>query len=245
MPHKKFILESPIEENLATAIQACSSIGDGIETFAVCDYIMQSVFLKMTGFQEQKMKCICWSLATSDFEYRYDKFRKGIGECSLYRDKNDLYKDIIKKIKKYKETYNFEEKTRQSILDATKKIIQSYFEKTNLYRYGEKKFLQFLTIWEKIEDSTICTITKDSGALFSTDKSTVYKIYESLYRNRNRIAHNVLSYQQNLPLFGTLRDDAYQYENYFLWFALLIVIDKIFIHIYKNLIELSSIYYHN
>ena len=57
--HDKFIL-TPMSTILEEAIQASSGIGSGIETYPLCDYIMQSIFLKMTGYQEQKMKCIAW-----------------------------------------------------------------------------------------------------------------------------------------------------------------------------------------
>ena len=55
--HTEFIL-SPITKILDDVVSASSGIGSGIETFSLCDYVMQSVFMKMTGFQEQKMKCI-------------------------------------------------------------------------------------------------------------------------------------------------------------------------------------------
>ena len=64
--HTEFIL-SPITGILKDVVSASTGIGSGIETYPLCDYIMQSVFLKMTGFQEQKMKCICWELATNDY----------------------------------------------------------------------------------------------------------------------------------------------------------------------------------
>ena len=72
-----------------TGIPANAGIGNGIETYPLGDYIMQSVFLKMTGFQEQKMKCICWELASNDYEYRYYRFTQNkLGECSNYKEKN-------------------------------------------------------------------------------------------------------------------------------------------------------------
>ena len=48
------------------------------------DYVLQTTFLKMTGSQEQKLKCIQWELATDDYEYRYDILSKSIGELSNY-----------------------------------------------------------------------------------------------------------------------------------------------------------------
>ena len=43
--HNSFILTS-ITKILEEAISATSGIGDGIETYALYDYVMQSVFLK-------------------------------------------------------------------------------------------------------------------------------------------------------------------------------------------------------
>ena len=57
--------------------------------------------------------------------------------------------------------------------------------------------------------------------------------YEELYNQRNRIAHNTLSYQQNLPDFNILKNEKEYSRNYFLWFAILLLIDNIFIEIYK------------
>lgn len=81
MSHKKFIL-SPLSDILKNATSATFGLRNGIETYPTFDYILQSVFLKMTGAQEQKMKCICWELATYDYDYRYKRFtQKTLGEC--------------------------------------------------------------------------------------------------------------------------------------------------------------------
>ena len=49
---------------------------------------------------EQKMKCICWEMATNDYEYRYKYLKKNYGECSDYNSKNSVYSDIIQQITK-------------------------------------------------------------------------------------------------------------------------------------------------
>lgn len=66
--HKDFIL-SPIINILQEVASANYGIANGIETYPLSEHVMQSVFLRMTGFQEQKMKSICWELATNDYEY--------------------------------------------------------------------------------------------------------------------------------------------------------------------------------
>lgn len=97
--HTKFIL-TPILNILNETIIACRGIGFGIETQSICEYVMQTTFLKMTGASEQKMKCICWEIASNDYEYRYHYLKKNYGECSSFKDKNFVYNDLIKAIVK-------------------------------------------------------------------------------------------------------------------------------------------------
>ena len=106
-----FIL-SPITDILKDAVSASAGIGNGIETFPLCDYIMQSVFLKMTGFQEQKMKCICWEMATVDYDYRRALLANDdkLGECSSYEDKNKIYKRLVAQIKNHDPKFDIDTK---------------------------------------------------------------------------------------------------------------------------------------
>ena len=73
----KFIL-TPIADILQETVNACKGIGQGIETQSLGEYVLQTTFLKMTGAQEQKLKCICWEMATIDYRYRY-QFLEGDG----------------------------------------------------------------------------------------------------------------------------------------------------------------------
>ena len=98
--HTDFIL-TPITTILEEAVAATNSIGDGIETYPLCDYILQATFLKMTGFQEQKMKCIAWELGTNDFEFRYWWLEKAnLGTYSAYDQKNSIYKEFCQVLKR-------------------------------------------------------------------------------------------------------------------------------------------------
>ena len=62
-------------------------------------------------------------------------------------------------------------------------------------------------------------------------------MYEQLYTHRNRCAHNTLSYQEHPLPFRILSKDNNRYENYFLRFAILILIDYIFTENYKKYLE--------
>ncbi len=232
--HKDFIL-SPITDILTDVVSANAGIGSGIETFPLCDYVMQSVFLKMTGFQEQKMKCICWEMATNDYEYRYEFTKNALGECSNYKDKQSIYKDLIKQIKKQNIGFNVStDINKVAILANTTSEITDKFSDTNLSVWTQKSFNEYRSIWSEI---LYTYFANDDFNLFTgiSSSSSLKKIYEDhLYKQRNRIAHNTQSYQQNLPTLKTLVTEDYKYENYFVFFSVLVLIDSVFIELYKK-----------
>jgi hypothetical protein len=227
--HKDFIL-SPITHILHEAASASYAIGSGIETYPLSEHIFQSAFLRMTGSQEQKMKCICWELATNDYEYRYYRYTQNtLGECSSYADKKSVYKDLINCIKKYDlssgEISSLEKSIiRQETVDELKAICSN----SNLSTWAQSGFDDFVTnqrdlikdIHFAVEDRLFENVLQDKYAL--------------LYKHRNRCAHNTLSYQENLPTLTELLNVDNRYDNYIIRFALLILLDKIFIVLYKK-----------
>lgn len=99
--HTDFIL-NPLMDVLADGVHACTSLPVGIENSALGEYFMQSLFLRVTGAQEQKLKCICWVMATNDYHYRYDLLNaKNYGECSEYKHKKGIYVDLCNLIQGY------------------------------------------------------------------------------------------------------------------------------------------------
>jgi hypothetical protein len=233
--HNDFILK-PITAVLNEGVNASLGIGSGIETYPLYDYISQSVFLKMTGFQEQKMKCIYWELASNDYDYRRvllsneDK----LGECSSYKDKSNIYKRLVEQIRNYDSDFNVTNIEKNKIRKGTALKIKEIFSNTNLFIWGQGAFNNYELIWKSIENKHFAT---ENNSLFPEIKNGISLkfIYENhLYKHRNRVAHNTHSYQQNLPTLKTLVNENYIYENYFLWFALLVLIDNIFIDLYKK-----------
>ena len=96
--HSDFIL-TPIKTILEEGVNACQSLPSGIESFPISEYHLQSLFLRMTGASEQKMKCIFWQMATDDSQYRYKYLNyQGNGECSTYASKNIVFKDLVAQI---------------------------------------------------------------------------------------------------------------------------------------------------
>lgn len=230
--HTEFIL-SPISEILHEFVSANKGIGCGIETFSLSEYTMQSVFLKMTGAQEQKVKSICWELATEDYEYRYERYtKKSLGECSRYDEKNIVYKDLLTAIKKIQPEFNISVAfDHQAISQNIISELTNLFSCSNLATWAEQSYLDFT------QNNQVLPHNQFASAVLL--ENVLQKHYELLYKHRNRCAHNTLSYQENLPTFKELYNSEYKYDNYFVRFAILTLIDVIFIKLFQKYQELS------
>lgn len=65
------------------------------------------------------------------------------------------------------------------------------------------------------------------------------QVYESVFKHRNRCAHNTRSHEQNLPSLDILQRKDYILENYFIRFAMLIIIDKLFVALFDKYLTVS------
>lgn len=71
-------------------------------------------------------------------------------------------------------------------------------------------------------------------------QSTLSKKYEEIvYRHRNRCVHNTLSYQINKPDLSVLSGSDYGYHSYFFRFAILILIDEIFVKLFEKYLSFA------
>lgn len=313
--HGDFIL-TPISNILLDGIFASASIKAGAESYPLGEYFFQSLFLRMTGAQEQKLKCICWEMATDDYTYRYDLLhKKNYGECSNYSEKNSIYKDLIEQIRNKQSDFSIyqiwedatlkqetieserkkwekkveearekqakaiiekiekesgnslseeeknkkinglkngalpEEDFRKLIANIKKKAlvnsllqsVQNLLSSSQIVFWKQAAFDEFCSHWSRCFRSE--WITPDNSKLM---ESSFQKFYEEVvYIHRNRCAHNTNSYQQNLPSLNTIAGKNYSKQNYFYRFVMLILIDEVFVRLYKryvSLIESSELF---
>lgn len=237
--HSDYI-KTPLLDTLNDGILSCSVLDkNDINTYPLRDYFMQSLFLKMTGSQEQKLKCICWELATNDFEYRREYLNnKNYGEYSDYKAKNGIFKDLIKCIKKYEENFSIDElwnKPKQEVFSKWLNEIINQLDNSIIVSWYQKEFIDYKKSYKtNFEYTQFCT---NNNLLGNSDFYT-----NVVYNHRNRCAHNTLSYQVNLPSLNKLKKEDYEKYNYFNRFTLLILIDEIFMDLYNyylNVISLS------
>lgn len=308
--HTDFI-QTPLIEVLADGVHACSSLSVGIENSALWEYFMQSLFLRMTGAQEQKLKCICWVMATNDYRYRYELLNvKQYGECSEYKHKKSIYEDLYKQIKridkkftpidmladvalaeervveveeawkrrvdnnrrkqatqiinlqislghtlnqenKDKILYNqmskpypredleaiiFKEKKLQFVKDNVMHLI-AVIEDSPLSFWNHREFLFFKERWKDVININQLILTENEFLGSSLQKYYLHLVYE----HRNRIAHNTASYMKDVPTLDTLADKENVYKNYFFRFAILLLIDEVFMRLYNRYREMGKI----
>ena len=229
--HTKFIL-TPIAETLKETVNACRGLGIGIETQPLSEYVYQTTFLKMTGASEQKLKCICWEMATYDYDYRYKMSSGQLGECSSYRDKNTIFHAIIEVIKNLEPSFNpnvlFNQSNKQEILQKLQTEFTSTLDGSLLAIWDRRSYTNRLNI----KDTSFVV---NGCQLFGNDLISFYT--DILYRHRNRCAHNLRSYQAP-PTLKTLAKSPSSTDNYFNMFLVLILLDNIFMAAYKEYLRL-------
>lgn len=238
--HRKFIttyLYKLIEETL----NACSSANSGISSFPLCEYVMQTTFLKLTGASEQKLKCILWDLATDDYEFRYSFLKENYGECSNYKSKNAVFKNLIDCIRKIDFNFEITDVTKSEIIENTKDKCNKIFSKALFKEWLPREYIDYKSFTDNVSSNQILTNTNGSYGLFAKKDSpgknekqnNLKNAFDAMYDHRNRCAHNSLSYQDNLPAFSKMNSENYKYENWFIRFFVLNLLDEIFIHFYE------------
>ena len=219
MKHKDFIL-TPLSSLIEQTLRPLDLYKGQICNYIMKEYVLQTLFMKLTGCMEQKAKCILWDIATHDFEYRRD-FLLGNskqGEYSKYDSKNYVYRTLVNHGGIIDDQKKGELLTQ--LKDFKKDILVESILKVWLPReLRDLKIKELFAIKRWAGDSLLESPLNDT-------------IYESLYKHRNRCAHNVLSYQGNVMNPQKIKEvgDA----SYATWFTLLVLMDMIYMELYEK-----------
>ena len=224
--HILFILK-PATEIVKEAIWSLNATNNGIETYPISSYLLHSLFLKLTGAQEQKLKCICWELACRDYEYRFERFeRNRYRECSGYDDNSFLITDDIK----------------NNILHVWKTSTRELFENGVLFHNFKRKYDEYKELITDVDKEWIMNNTQlltsekniSPAARINTFNLALQGLFKKyVFVERNRCAHNTRSYQHNLPSIKEMVSPEHKLQNYFLFMSIIILLDEI----YRKLFE--------
>lgn len=232
---------------LKESVCTFNQLGKGMEFYAVSWQLLTSLFLQMTGAQEQKMKCVCWELATDDLRYRYKRYYNGwdLNQCSTLKDKSYVYEDLLAAIKKKEGSYKVFADSAEKIAfyNGVFQKVTAILDNTNISILYKKQYESFKRVFPNISEKNI---TPSDKVFFKKGDTTepvekvkvdteLFAIYALLYQHRNRCAHNLMSNQLNLPHLDKLRNEKVQkYDNIFIFLATLILIDEIFIRLFEK-----------
>lgn len=227
--HYKFIL-SPIKLILEDSMRSCSQIEPGIETSPLSEYILQTTLLKMTGYNEQKLKCILWELATDDYNFRYDFLKEKFGECSSFKEKNLVYKKLLQQIKTFNQDFS-PTSVKDNILNELKSYFKSKFKNSIFEKWLPRDYKYFINL---LSTFTTKQILLDDSFLATNKESSLKIAFDKMFNHRNRCAHNLISYQDNLPSFINLNDENFKFNNWFLFFFIIALIDNVFVKLFEK-----------
>ncbi len=240
--HIPFILR-PATEIVKEAIWSLNATNGGIETYPISSYLLHSLFLKLTGAQEQKLKCICWEIACRDYEYRYDRFeRNRYSECSGYDDKNMVYNDILNAIKKHDNSFLITDDIKNNILHVWKTSTRELFGNGVLCHNFKRKYDEYKELITDVDKKWIMNnkqlLTNEDNISLEARRKTFNLGLQGLFKKyvfveRNRCAHNTRSYQHNLPSIKEMVSPEHKLQNYFLFMSIIILLDEI----YRKLFE--------
>ena len=219
MKHKEFIL-THLTDLIEQTLRPMDLYKGQVCNYIMKEYVLQTLFMKLTGCMEQKAKCILWDIATHDFEYRREFLRENPkqGEYSNFESKNLVYKSLIEQVEKIEDT------KKQDLLNQLKEFKDNILGKS-IAKVWLPRELRNLKIKELFA-------TKRWAGSSLLESPLNDEIYKKLYDHRNRCAHNVLSYQGNVMNPQKIKEvgDA----SYATWFTLLVLIDMIYVELYKR-----------
>lgn len=155
------------------------------------------------------------------------------------RKKKVILSDIIKRkiecnvLESYKKKYGSilpENIKCELLLNAVIKTNINLVQNSLFQFWSEKEFNIFKSEWKNIFTPSFAL----NKQLF--DESLKNNFISITYNHRNRCAHNLNSYQENLPFLNSIIDKNYKYENYYFRFAFLILLDEIFMKLFSKYI---------
>ncbi len=140
--------------------------------------------------------------------------------------------DLLSAIKQLMPDYNPEiDLNKSDLRRKTFSDIRDLLINSNLSTWSERSFFDFVSGGAFFTNAQFAT----QNELFV---NVLQDKYSLLYNHRNRCAHNTLSYQENLPTLKTLFTINLRDDNYFVRFGLLILIDYIFIELFRKYEEI-------
>ena len=128
-----------------------------------------------------------------------------------------------------------------AFLNKIQDDIEQLYSTSNLCIWQNREYLFFKSKFRTVVNFRQIDYPVGPVKSYNLFKSVLSKRYEEVvYRHRNRCAHNTLSYQVNKPDFSVLASTDFSYHSYFFRFALIVLIDEIFMALFIKYVSLQN-----
>ncbi len=229
MNNYKFI-NLPVKSILNEAKIATIGLYNQFAAYPVVEYIFNSLFLKISGLLEQKLKTIIFELGKNDIDIRYEILGGTYKGDAINIENNNILKKIIEQVMlqnpKYQIPYVY--LWTESIKDVKSIFEHSIFTACNPSLYVEfKNILTDICIEKHNEKNSQKKNTLELP-------QTIKNIYRYAHNTRNRLAHNLLSPYENYPTLNDFGTAEFKHTNFFLFYCVYNMFDKILIELFQT-----------
>lgn len=256
---KEFVL-SGIATFLRDSAMTLSALDCGMLEAHASEYIMQTTFLRMTGFLEQKMKCIMWSVASFDMTLRRELLTgvQKIGECSTYKEKCLVLNKLLGSISAEGGQVAINEEGRKSFVEQMKRDMDDFVGRSGIGNFSAAYVQPTLNLLKATKGSQLLcgngtgkndsceyfngSTGKGQGCVLKGGAPNLKYIYEEIvYRHRNRCAHNALSSQRNFPDIDLVSSSDFVFHNYIMRFGVLELMDLMITSVFRKWVAIVEV----
>lgn len=229
-----------INKRISTVLEdfnfSTAGLNGSLENYPLTSYLLDSLLIRLTGAQEQKLKSITWELGSVDPIFRRKLLRDlSLGEYSSYEAKQTIFQSLISSMEKLKIDFLITDNEKNEIIDYLHDSMDEFLSGNALSQLVFRDYRFYIDSRKsRFKSDQFFMPTKKGYLLF---EGGLVELYESLYVKRNRIAHNVASSAHVSPPLEELATVKKNPENYFMWFSVLILIDSIFILLFDKLLK--------
>jgi len=140
-------------------------------------------------------------------------------------------------LQRYDEAIGLTDIEKDGIIEMATIGLDNILDNSNISNWFEKELFEYNLNKNTngINRTSFCNGT-DSISLLENSHRDYYVNY--VYRCRNRYAHNLTSYQLNIPTFSQLLKDELSLSNHFRMFSFLILLDGIFMKYFEKFLNI-------
>lgn len=121
---------------------------------------------------------------------------------------------------------------RAVLFESIQEKLDGILKNSLVKQWEQHNYINYKLGWKRLSEMGFA----EGDMLLCKELQNFYMDF--VYAHRNRCAHHLTSFQNNLPTLKTLTSKGFLYDNYYYRFSILVLLDEVFIRLYKKYKEL-------